>query len=106
VIEVYKSFRHGYAVASGIELAAKFSLARGLITPLECNRIIALLKSFRLLRMHNIPDDQMRQLVLRDKKKAGNDLYFVFLNGIGKAVVEKISAAEAVEFYRDNKPGT
>ena len=105
VIEVYKSFRHGYAVASGIELAAKFSLARGLITPLECNRIIALLKSFRLLRMHNIPDDQMRQLVMRDKKKAGNDLYFVFLNGIGKAVVEKISAAEVVEFYRDNKLG-
>ena len=104
-IEVYKSFRHGYAVASGMELAAKFSLARGLITPRECSRIIALLKSFRLLRMHDIPDDQMRQLVLRDKKKAGNDLYFVFLNGIGKAVVEKISAAEVVEFYRDNKPG-
>jgi 3-dehydroquinate synthase len=104
-IEVYKSFRHGYAVASGMELAAKFSLARGLITPRECSRIIALLKSFRLLRMHDIPDDQMRQLVLRDKKKAGNDIYFVFLNGIGKAVVEKIPAAEAVDFYRDNKPG-
>jgi len=104
-IEVYKSFRHGYAVASGMELAAKFSLARGLITPRECSRIIALLKSFRLLRMHDIPDDQMRQLVLRDKKKTGNDIYFVFLNGIGKAVVEKIPAAEAVDFYRDNKPG-
>ena len=104
-IEVYKSFRHGYAVASGMELAAKFSLSRGLITPGECSRIIALLKSFRLLRMHDIPDDQMRQLVMRDKKKAGNDIYFVFLNGIGKAVVEKIPAAEAVDFYRDNKPG-
>jgi len=104
-IEVYKSFRHGYAVASGMELAAKFSLSRGLITPGECSRIIALLKSFRLLRTHDIPDDQVRQLVMRDKKKAGNDIYFVFLNGIGKAVVEKIPAAEAVEFYRDNKPG-
>jgi len=104
-IEVYKSFRHGYAVASGMELAAKFSLSKGLITSEECNRIISLLKSFRLLRKHDIPDDQMRQLIMRDKKKAGNDIYFVFLDGIGKAVVDKIAAGDVVDFYREHKPG-
>ncbi len=104
-IEVYKSFRHGYAVASGMELAAKFSLSKGLITPDECTRIITLLKSFRLLRRHDIPEDQMKQLIMRDKKKAGNDIYFVFLDGIGKAVVDKIPVSEAVDFYRENKPG-
>lgn len=104
-IETYKSFRHGYAVASGMVLAAGFSLYRGYISGAEYERVIALLKLFRLLRRHDIPDDQMSQLIMRDKKKSGNDIYFVFMEGIGKAVVEKIPVSEAVDFYRRNKPG-
>lgn len=102
-IEMYKSFRHGYAVASGMELAANFSFSRGLISKAEYDRIVSLLKTFKLLRRHDIPDNQITQLVLRDKKKAGNDLYFVFISGIGKAVVEKIPLEDVVEFYKLNK---
>lgn len=105
VIEAYKSFRHGYAIASGMELAAYFSLSRGLISSSECSRIIDLLKSFKLLRRHDIPDDQVLKLIMRDKKKSGGDIYFVFLEGIGKAVADKIPVSEAVDFYRKNKPG-
>jgi 3-dehydroquinate synthase len=105
-IEMYKSFRHGYAVASGIELAASFSCSKGLISKAEYNRIVSLLKTFKLLRRHDIPDNQVMQLVLRDKKKAGNDIYFVFIEGIGKAVVEKITLKEVVEFYNRNKSGS
>jgi 3-dehydroquinate synthase len=104
-IEIYKSFRHGYAVASGMVLAAGFSLFRGYISEAEYNRVIALLKLFKLLRRHDIPDDQISQLILRDKKKSGNEIYFVFMEGIGKAIVEKIPVSEAVDFYRQNKPG-
>jgi 3-dehydroquinate synthase len=104
-IEMYKSFRHGYAVASGMVLAASFSLFRGYISEAEYNRVIALLKSFRLLRRHDIPDDQMSQLITHDKKKSGSEIYFVFMEGIGKAIVEKIPVIEAVDFYRQNKPG-
>jgi 3-dehydroquinate synthase len=104
-IEAYKSFRHGYAVASGMELAASFSMSKGLITSQEYDRIIALMKSFRLLRRHDIPDDQISHHLMRDKKKAGNDLYFVFLDGIGNAIADKIKVSEAVDFYRQHKPG-
>ncbi|HBC77137.1 MAG TPA: 3-dehydroquinate synthase [Bacteroidales bacterium] len=104
-IEAYKSFRHGYAIASGMELAASFSMSKGLITSQEYARIISLLKSFRLLRRHDIPDDQISQLLMRDKKKSGSDLYFVYLDGIGKAISDKIQVVEAVDFYRQNKPG-
>jgi 3-dehydroquinate synthase len=104
-IEMYKSFRHGYAVASGMMMAANFSLQRGYISDAEYNRIASLLKSFKFLRRHDIPDDQIGQLILRDKKKSGNDIYFVFIEAIGKAVVEKIPVNEAVDFYRQNKPG-
>lgn len=104
-IEMYKSFRHGYAVASGIELAAGFSCSKGLISMAEYDRIINLLKTFKLLRRHDIPDTQITQLVLRDKKKTGNEIYFVFLEGIGKAIVEKIPLEEVIEFYKRNKSG-
>jgi len=104
-IEMYKSFRHGYAVAAGMELAAGFSYSKGLISKTEYDRIVSLLKSFKLLRRHDIPDNQITQLVLRDKKKAGNDIYFVFMEGIGKAVVEKIPLEEVIEFYKQNKSG-
>jgi len=102
-IEMYKSFRHGYAVASGMELAANYSCSRGLISRAEYDRIVSLLKAFKLLRRHDIPDNQITQLVLRDKKKAGNDIYFVFTSGIGRAVVEKIPLENVVEFYKLNK---
>jgi 3-dehydroquinate synthase len=105
ILELYKSFRHGYAVASGMELAAKFSLTRGLISAPEYSRIISVLKKFRLLRLHDIPDGQVNQLIMRDKKKTGTDIYFVFLEGIGKAVSFKVPISEVVEFYRNNKPG-
>ena len=104
-IEAYKSFRHGYAVASGIELASRFSLSRKLITSPEYERISALLKAFRLLRRHDIPDDQISHLIMRDKKKTGSDVYFVFVEKIGKAVVAKIPIAEVIDFYRQSKPG-
>jgi len=104
-IEMYKSLRHGYAVASGMELAANFSFSRGLISSSEYDRILLLLKSFKLLRRHDLPDDQITNLIMRDKKKSGNDVYFVFIEGIGKAAVEKIPVAEVVNFYRQNKSG-
>jgi 3-dehydroquinate synthase len=104
-IEMYKSFRHGYAVASGMALAANFSLSRGYISEAEYNRVTTLLRSFKLLRRHDIPDDQINQLIMRDKKKSGNEIYFVFITGIGKVNVEKIPISQAVDFYRQNKPG-
>lgn len=102
-LELYKSFRHGYAVACGMELSCGFSLARGYITDEEHDRIIALLHKFRLLRPHQIPYDKVSQLIMHDKKKSGNEIHFVFIEGIGQAVTEKIPLAEVVEYYRQSK---
>jgi len=43
---------------------------------------------------------------MKDKKKSGKDIFFVFLKGIGNAVAEKIAVKEAADFYIHNKPGT
>ncbi len=103
-IELYKSFRHGYAVASGMALATNFSFARGYITKDECERIFNVLKTYNLLRRYDIPDNQIGQLILHDKKKAGNEMYFVFTEGIGKTHIEKITVSEVVDFYIKSKP--
>jgi len=99
-LELQKSLRHGFAVASGMELATEFSFERGLISSVEKDRIISLLERFSLLDKHNIPDDNIRQLILHDKKKKGTNIHFIFTEGIGKALVERVSVDEVVDFYK------
>jgi 3-dehydroquinate synthase len=102
-IELYKSFKHGFAVASGMEIASTFSLSRGYISKSEYDRITDLLKSYQLLRIHDIPDVNLSQLIMHDKKKSGTEIYFVFLRGIGNAFSEKVKLSDAVDFYIQNK---
>lgn len=102
-IEMQTKVRHGFAVAAGMELAADFSYAKGLIDLDAKERIIKLLERYRLLERYDIPADQIERLVMHDKKKAGNVIHFVFTAGIGKAVVEKISIAEVIDFYKEQR---
>jgi 3-dehydroquinate synthase len=105
-IEMQTMVKHGFAVAAGMELATVYSYEKGLIDTKVKDRIINLLERFGLLYTYDIPSDQIERLVMHDKKKAGSGIHFVFATGIGKAVVEKISIAEAIDFYdrfRDKK---
>ncbi len=99
-IEMQTSVPHGFAVASGMELATEFSYEKGYIGAQEKYRITDLLNRFTLLTDYKIPDDQMGQLILRDKKKSGTDINFVFTEGIGKASVRKINLNEVIDFYK------
>jgi 3-dehydroquinate synthase len=99
-IEMYKSVKHGFAVASGMELAAEFSCEKGFIRTCEKDRIINLLNKFGLLEKHNIPDDQLEQLILHDKKKSGSFINFVFTEGIEKTSVKKVPVEELINFYK------
>ena len=99
-VEMQKSVKHGFAVASGMELATDFSFEKGLISQDEKDRIVNLLKRYGLLEKHSIPDDQIDQFILHDKKKTGADIHFVFTEGIGKAIVKKVSVGEVIDFYK------
>jgi 3-dehydroquinate synthase len=100
-IEMQTMVKHGFAVASGMELATHFSHERGLIDSAGQRRIIELLERFDLLHPYNISYSLIEKLVMHDKKKAGSGIHFVFAGGIGKAVVEKISIAEVIAFYKN-----
>ena len=99
-VEMQMSVKHGFAIATGMELSTEFSFSKGLISVAEKDRIISLLKNFDLIGDHNIPDDQLERLILHDKKKTGLNIHFVFTEGIGKAIVKKIPAIELVDFYK------
>lgn len=99
-VELSESVPHGFAVASGMELATLFSVKRGYLHTRESERIISILKKYNLLKRYDIPAGKVKNLILHDKKKAGRDIYFVFIKGLGKPAVEKISVAEVLDFYR------
>jgi 3-dehydroquinate synthase len=99
-IEIQKNLRHGFAVALGMELATEFSYERKLITLEERDKVICMLKGFKLINPVDLTDTQMENLITHDKKKSGNDINFVFIKGIGKAVIEKVSVIDLLSFYR------
>ncbi len=99
-IEMQVSVKHGFAVASGMELATEFSFEKELLPASEKEKIISLLNKFGLIVNHKIPDDQIEQLILHDKKKSGTDINFVFIEAIGKAAVIKVKVGEVIDFYK------
>ncbi len=99
-IELQMSVKHGFAVASGMELAVELSLDRGFTGIEERNRINDLLIKYGLLNNYDISESRIRQLVMQDKKKAGSEINFVFCKGIGQAIVEKVPVDELIEFYK------
>jgi len=99
-IEMQLAVKHGFAVASGMELASAFSAEKGFIPHNEEIRIVNLLKHFGLLHGYNIPAVRIEQLILHDKKKAGDNINFVFTEGIGRATVNLIPVKEILDFYK------
>jgi 3-dehydroquinate synthase len=99
-IEMQTMIKHGFAVAAGMELATAFSFEKGMIDHNSKDRIINMLGTFGLRHMYDIPSDQVERLVLHDKKKTGSGIHFIFTAGIGKAVAEKISIVEVIDFYK------
>jgi 3-dehydroquinate synthase len=99
-IEMQMSVKHGFAVASGMELAAELSFDMGYISKEEVVRIVDILNRFNLLLPHNLTDENIEQLVLHDKKKSGSNINFVFTQGIGKAFVKKVPVTTILDFYK------
>ena len=102
-VELHQGIRHGFAVAAGMELATLFSYSKGFIKKKEYDRIISLLRTYNLTVNPKLSAAKVRELIMHDKKKAGNDINFVFIAGIGRAKVVRITVDEIVDFYRHCK---
>lgn len=101
-IESSLGLKHGEAISMGMMIEAALSTSRGLLSEEELIRIKNLLTYF------NLPteiDKQKKHMIIdaiaKDKKREGNGIYSILINGIGNAVIEKIHIKEIERLLYD-----
>jgi len=99
-IELHLGLKHGIAVASGMELAAAWSRELGYLDNFHYERIIRILNKYGLLKDYRISPAMMEELIGHDKKKAGTDIHFVFIEGPGRPLVKRLPVKELIDFYK------
>ena len=96
-IEKVTGAAHGEAVSMGMVMASALSVKRGLLSAQEDRRLCGLLKRLKLPNQFESGPQEIFDAVAKDKKRAGDRIHFVLLNGIGKAVVEPLAIEELKE---------
>jgi 3-dehydroquinate synthase len=93
-VERAASIPHGEAVSVGMVAAAELSHKRGSLPAKDVERIEELLKQLGLPTRIQIDGNRVIGALRKDKKRKGDAIHFVFLHGIGNAVVEEVSTSE------------
>lgn len=96
-----KGVSHGEAVAIGMAAAAKLSVARGKLQEKDAERLVGLLEKAGLPTRMELDIAAVMDAIGKDKKRQGDEINFVLLEGIGQAVVEKISIEELEAVLRE-----
>lgn len=89
-IEKTEGLPHGEAVSIGMAVAANFSVREGLLPKTDADRLLRLIKNMKLPVCLNVNNDKIMDALQKDKKKDGENIYFVFLNDIGSCVIREI----------------
>ena len=90
-IEVITGVSHGEAVSTGMMFAARLSVAECGFPQEHYYRLERLLAQLGLPVTTDAKPDEMLKNILKDKKRENNDINFVLLSDIGKAVIRKLS---------------
>ncbi|MBA4417831.1 MAG: 3-dehydroquinate synthase [Syntrophus sp. (in: bacteria)] len=93
-LEKTMGIRHGEAVSIGMVAAARLSEAKGMVTKDDVARIERLLAHFGLPRTMIIDREAVIDAIKKDKKRVGEEIHFVLLEGIGNARVTAITIEE------------
>ena len=93
-IEKLTNVRHGEAVSAGMVLAAELSVKKNKLSPEASNRLMALIDNYGLPVRLNFDSDAVLKTLRMDKKREGDQVFFVFLNDIGDACIEQIDFRE------------
>ncbi len=98
-IEKVTGVSHGKAVSLGMAAAVNFSESKGLLSAEDKNRIIELLKNMNLPVEMDTDKDKVLDAMKRDKKREGDKIHFVLLDGIGNAVIENVTISKLEEYF-------
>lgn len=100
-IEKNTGILHGEAVSIGMVLASKASVKLGLLSQAEANRIEKILIAYKLPVKLNLDKNKVFDALLKDKKREGDYMNLVLLNGLGNAIVQKVSIKELEDIVND-----
>jgi 3-dehydroquinate synthase len=85
---------HGEAVSVGMVIASEMSVKKGYLSTEDGKRIERLLQTLKLPTRFPFEGEKILGALRKDKKREGDEIHFVFLEGIGRAVVKKISLVD------------
>jgi len=85
---------HGEAISAGMIIASRLSVKKGLLKEEEFERLKRLIELFGLPVELSFDRVKAVNAIRKDKKRENSSLYFVFLSGIGSAVVKEIPISE------------
>jgi len=100
-IEKSMDVPHGEAVSAGMVVASMISVKRGRLPAEDMERIKSLLRKLKLPTRLPMDGEKVLDALRRDKKRKGDSIDFVLLQGIGKAVVEGISIKELASVVKE-----
>jgi len=100
-LEKTSGISHGRAVSLGMVFAVEFSVRKGRLPRKEADRIIRLLDRMRLPVDLHEKGGMLREAIRKDKKRSGDEIKFVFLEGIGVPAVESIRLSELESVIED-----
>jgi 3-dehydroquinate synthase len=78
-------------------LASALSVKKGRLAIREDHRIRELLQRLKLPTSMTCKPQHILDAVVKDKKRAGDRIHFILLEGVGQAMVEQISFEELEE---------
>jgi 3-dehydroquinate synthase len=93
-IEKVTGVAHGEAVSVGMVIASALSVKKGLLSAEEDQRLRTLLRNLKLPTRSEAQSQKILDAITKDKKRAGDSIHFVLLNGIGNARMEQLSFEE------------
>jgi len=96
-IENICKISHGNAVSIGIVAACKISESLIAFAETETKRITLLIERYHLPVNLNFDADKIWEILLMDKKKAGEKMNFILLEKIGKGIVKPVPLSQLKE---------
>lgn len=100
-IERDKKILHGQAVSLGMLMAARLSRNLGLLGDAEVDQLRELLRAAGLPVEMELDPEKIYQNIRKDKKKSGEQIHFVLLEGLGKTQIRSISLSELKVMIHD-----
>jgi 3-dehydroquinate synthase len=97
-VEKITSLPHGEAVSVGLAFSAHFSVKNGLLKESERDRILDLLLSYDLPVKTDADPSEVFNAMVMDKKKEGETIHFILMDGIGNVVVRQTNVEDLKNF--------